>query len=68
MGSYAYGFLSGDEGEEAGSFSGPLRWLDFGSGQERGMRASQREKLQARQQQAQQAQQQEQPADPVDVK
>jgi hypothetical protein len=44
-GSYAYGLASVDSDEEVGGFSGALRWLDFGSGQERGMRASQREAL-----------------------
>jgi len=61
-GCYAYGFLSGEEEEEeVGGFSGALRWLDFGSGQERGMRASQREKRQERQREQQQA------ADTADV-
>ena len=43
VGSYVYGYISGPEDEEVGGFSGALRWLDFGSGQERGMRAEQRE-------------------------
>mmetsp|Transcript_22428 Transcript_22428/g.48973 ORF Transcript_22428/g.48973 Transcript_22428/m.48973 type:complete len:330 (+) Transcript_22428:22-1011(+) len=45
VGCYAYGYLSYSEEQEVGGFSGVLRWLDFGSGQERGMRASQREAL-----------------------
>jgi len=44
--SYAYGFAfgRGDDADEAGSFSGVLRWLDFGSGQERGVRGAARER------------------------
>ena len=48
---YAYGYLSGDGEEDVGGFSGPLRWLDFGSGQERGMRMEQRENLAAKEEQ-----------------
>ena len=47
-GCYGYAYLGPAEEESAGGFSGVLRWLDFGSGQERGMRASQREKLAAK--------------------
>mmetsp|Transcript_44780 Transcript_44780/g.74291 ORF Transcript_44780/g.74291 Transcript_44780/m.74291 type:complete len:288 (-) Transcript_44780:214-1077(-) len=46
-GSYVYGY-AGDDNDEAGSFTGILRWLDFGSGQERGMRAGQREAVKQR--------------------
>jgi len=42
---YGYGLAVGDGGEEVEGFSGPLRWLDFGSGQERGVRGAAREKL-----------------------
>jgi len=50
--SYAYGFLSSSEDESVKGFSGPLRWLDFGSGQERGMSAAKREEFQQRRQEA----------------
>jgi len=56
-GCYAYGYLTGDADEDVGSFSGPLRWLDFGSGQERGISKEKRESLAAKQQQSQQQQQ-----------
>jgi len=47
LASYAYGFTfgRGEGAQEAGSFSGPLRYLDFGSGQERGVRGKARERL-----------------------
>merc|ERR1719478_1796280 len=49
VGSYAYAYLNqGEENEAVGGFSGVLRWLDFGSGQERGMRADKREAYEAR--------------------
>ena len=35
-----------------GGFSGALRWLDFGSGQERGMRADKREAYEQQQREA----------------
>lgn len=41
---YAFAFQRGDGAAEAGSFSGALRWLDFGSGQERGIRGAARER------------------------
>ena len=46
VGCYAYAFAvgRGDEAEEAASFTGALRWLDFGSGQERGIRGAARER------------------------
>ena len=47
-GCYAYGLAAGDGDGEVDSFSGPLRWLDFGSGQERGVRGAARERLLAR--------------------
>jgi hypothetical protein len=45
--SYAYGYAVGrGEGAVAtGGFSGVLRWLDFGSGQERGVRGEARERF-----------------------
>lgn len=45
--SYAYGYAVGrGEGAVAtGGFSGFLRWLDFGSGQERGVRGEARERF-----------------------
>jgi hypothetical protein len=45
--SYAYGYAVGrGEGAVAtGGFSGVLRWLDFGSGQERGVRGVARERF-----------------------
>ena len=49
VGCYAFGYATGRDGDEVSSFSGPLRWLDFGSGQERGMTAAQREAYAARQ-------------------
>ncbi|KAL1514774.1 hypothetical protein AB1Y20_003860 [Prymnesium parvum] len=49
IGCYVIAYATGDAEEVVGGFSGVLRWLDFGSGQERGMRAEQREKLAARQ-------------------
>lgn len=48
LGCYAYGLAAGDGDGEVDSFSGPLRWLDFGSGQERGVRGAARERLLAR--------------------
>lgn len=48
VGCYAVALATGDGNEQVGGFSGALRWLDFGSGQERGMLASQREKLAAK--------------------
>jgi len=51
--SYVYGYASGDDGEEVGGFTGALRWLDFGSGQERGVRADKREVLQQKQRERQ---------------
>jgi len=46
---YAYGLLfvkgTWQEGEVSGGFTGPLKWLDFGSGQERGVRGAARERL-----------------------
>jgi len=48
LGCYAYGLAAGDSDGEVDSFSGPLRWLDFGSGQERGVRGAARERLLAR--------------------
>ena len=41
---YAYVFARGEGAAEAGNFDGPLRWLDFGSGQERGIRGAARER------------------------
>jgi hypothetical protein len=41
---YAFSFARGEGAEEAASFSGPLKWLDFGSGQERGIRGAARER------------------------
>jgi len=41
---YAFAFARGDDAQQAGSFSGPLRYLDFGSGQERGIRGTARER------------------------
>ena len=54
IGAYAYAFLNKDavEGEVVGGFSGALRWLDFGSGQERGMRADKREAYEQQQREA----------------
>lgn len=49
IGCYAIAYATGDADEDVAGFSGALRWLDFGSGQERGIRAEQREKLAARQ-------------------
>lgn len=49
---YAYGYfvVRGSEDENAAKgFSGPLRWLDFGSGQERGMTMEKREAMQQKQ-------------------
>jgi hypothetical protein len=48
LGCYAYGLAVGDGGQEVEGFSGPLRWLDFGSGQERGVRGAARERLLAK--------------------
>lgn len=48
VGCYAYGLAVGDGGDEVEGFSGPLRWLDFGSGQERGVRGAARERLLAK--------------------
>ncbi len=45
VGCYAYGLASGDGETEVSGFSGPLKWLDFGSGQERGVRGAARERL-----------------------
>ena len=47
VGSYAYGYVfgRGEEAEQVGGFSGVLRYLDFGSGQERGVRGAARERL-----------------------
>jgi len=56
---YAAALAIGDGAEEAGGFSGALRWLDFGSGQERGMTASAREKYAAKQAAAREAEKQE---------
>merc|ERR1719382_253317 len=47
---YVWAYFTGDEDEQVAGFSGVLRWLDFGSGQERGMSATQREKLRQKQQ------------------
>jgi len=41
---YAFAFARGEGAGEAASFSGALRWLDFGSGQERGIRGAARER------------------------
>ena len=45
--SYAYGYLfgRGEGATEAGGFSGVLQYLDFGSGQERGIRGAARERF-----------------------
>lgn len=45
VGCYAVCIAIGDGNEEVQGFSGPLRWLDFGSGQERGVRGAARERL-----------------------
>lgn len=49
-GCYAYGFATGrgEGAEEAGGFTGALGALDFGSGQERGVRGAARERLLAK--------------------
>jgi len=52
---YGYAFGRGEDAAEAGGFSGPLKWLDFGSGQERGVRGAARERLFEKQAQQQQA-------------
>ena len=44
-----YGYFAGDDdAEKQGGFSGVLQALDFGSGRERGMTASARERYAAR--------------------
>jgi len=48
MASYAYGYFSGEDEAPAGRFSGALQALDFGSGQERGLSANAREKIEQR--------------------
>ena len=45
---YGIGYTLGEGETKTGRFSGALNALDFGSGQERGMVASQREKLAAK--------------------
>jgi len=52
---YVYGFTAGrgEGAEEAGAFTGVLRYLDFGSGQERGIRGEARERMFAKQQEQQ---------------
>jgi len=59
---YAYGFAfgRGEDAEQASAFSGALSALDFGSGQERGVRGAAREQLFERQA----AQRASQPAEP----